>query len=241
MLNILIPMAGRGSRFLKAGYIKPKPLIDVNGKPMIQVVIENIKPKREHKFIFVVQQEHIDEYHVDELLKNLCPTCEIVSIDGITEGAACSALEAIKHINNQQPLMIANSDQWINISIDDYLEAWNIDKLEGFIMTMHSSDPKWSYIKFDQSGIIIDVVEKIVVSNHATVGIYNFSRGNIFCQYATQMIKEKNMSQGEYYVAPVYKYMLNNNANIGLFNIDRATRNMFGLGTPEDLEYFLSQ
>ena len=234
-------MAGRGSRFLNEGYVRPKPLIDVNGIPMIQVVIENIRPKREHRFIFVVQKEHINEYKVDMLLNNLCPTCKIVIIDGITEGAACTALEAKKYIDNKDPLMIANSDQWINTSIDEYLKMWDINKSEGFIMTMYSSDPKWSYIKFDQSEIIVDVVEKIVVSNHATVGIYNFSRGNIFCQYATQMIKEKNMSQGEYYVAPVYKYMLNNNANIGLFNIDRATRNMFGLGTPEDLEYFLSK
>lgn len=241
MLNILIPMAGRGSRFLNAGYIKPKPLIDVNGKPMIQLVIENIRPKREHRFIFVVQNEHIQDYKVDKLLKNLCPTCEIVVIDGITDGAACSSLKAITYINNKDPLMIANSDQWINISIDDYLEMWDVNKSEGFIMTMYSSDPKWSYIKFDPSGIIIDIVEKVVVSNQATVGIYNFSRGDIFCQFAAQMIDEKNMSKGEYYVAPVYKYMLNNNANIGLFNIDRASRNMYGLGTPEDLDYFLNQ
>ena len=241
MLNILIPMAGRGSRFSKAGYIKPKPLIDVNGKPMIQVVIENIRPNREHRFIFVVQKDHVQEYKVDKLLKNLCPTCEIIIIDGITDGAACSALKAKAYINNKEPLMIANADQWINISIDDYLAMWDINKSEGFIMTMYSSDPKWSYIKFDQSEIIVDIVEKAVVSNQATVGIYNFSSGDIFCQFATQMIHEKNMSKGEYYVAPVYKYMLNNNLNIGLFNIDGTSRNMYGLGTPEDLDYFLNQ
>ena len=234
-------MAGRGSRFLNEGYVRPKPLIDVNGIPMIQVVIENIRPKREHRFIFVVQKEHINEYKVDKLLKNLCPTCEIVIIDGITEGAACTALEAKKYIDNKDQLMIANSDQWINTSIDEYLKMWDINKSEGFIMTMYSSDPKWSYIKFDPSGILVDIVEKVVVSNHATVGIYNFSRGNIFCKYASQMIQAKNMSKGEYYVAPVYKYMLTNNANIGLYNIDRSGSNMYGLGTPEDLEYFLSQ
>tara|TARA_Y100001968_G_scaffold305445_1_gene321294 strand:- start:2403 stop:3134 length:732 start_codon:yes stop_codon:yes gene_type:complete len=239
MLNIVIPMAGRGSRFVKEGFSKPKPLIDINGKTMIQLVIENLKPSIPHRFIFIVQKEHIKKYTVNKLLESLSPDCIIIPIEEITQGAACSVLKSKKYINNDQPLMIANSDQWVNISINDYLDFCQNSNVEGQIMTMFSNDPKWSYINFDNYGNIIDVVEKIVVSNQATVGIYNFSRGEIFCKYAEQMIIDKNMSKGEYYVAPVYKYMIQNKQRIELYNIDKDGQNMYGLGTPDDLKYFI--
>ena len=239
MLNIVIPMAGGGRRFVKEGFSKPKPLIDINGKTMIQLVIENLKPSIPHRFIFIVQKEHIKKYTVNKLLESLSPDCIIIPIEEITQGAACSVLKSKKYINNDQPLMIANSDQWVNISINDYLDFCQNSNVEGQIMTMFSNDPKWSYINFDNYGNIIDVVEKIVVSNQATVGIYNFSRGEIFCKYAEQMIIDKNMSKGEYYVAPVYKYMIQNKQRIELYNIDKDGQNMYGLGTPDDLKYFI--
>ena len=239
MLNIVIPMAGKGSRFANKGFKKPKPLIDINGKTMIQIVIENLKPNTPHRFIFIVQKEHIRKYSADKLLKSLCPNCIIIPIEEITKGAACSVLKSKKYINSNQPLMIANSDQWVNISINDYIEFCQKSKVQGQIMTMFSNDSKWSYINFDNHGNIIDVVEKIVVSDQATVGIYNFSRGDIFCKYAEQMIIDQNMSKGEYYVAPVYKYMIQDNQRIELYNIDKDGKNMYGLGTPDDLQYFI--
>jgi len=239
MLNIVIPMAGKGSRFVNKGFSKPKPLIDINGKTMIQLVIENLKPNTPHRFIFIVQKEHIRKYSVNKLLESLCPNCIIIPIEEITKGAACSVLKSKKYINNDQPLMIANSDQWVNISINDYLDFCQQSKLQGQIMTMFSDDPKWSYISFDNNGNIIDVVEKIVVSDQATVGIYNFRRGETFCKYAEQMIIDQNMSKGEYYVAPVYKYMIEDKQKIELYNIDKDGQNMYGLGTPDDLQYFI--
>tara|TARA_Y100001968_G_scaffold333391_1_gene395973 strand:+ start:4132 stop:4863 length:732 start_codon:yes stop_codon:yes gene_type:complete len=239
MLNIVIPMAGRGSRFVNKGFIKPKPLIDINGKTMIQLVIENLKPDTPHRFIFIVQQEHIEKYTVNKLLKSLCPDCIIIPIEEITKGAACTVLKSKKYINNYQPLMIANSDQWVDISINDYLDFCQESKGQGQIMTMFSNDPKWSYIDFDNNGNVVDVIEKIVVSDQATVGIYNFSKGELFCKYAEKMILDKKMSKGEYYVAPVYKYMIDDKHKIDLYNIDEDGQNMYGLGTPEDLRYFI--
>ena len=165
MLNIVIPMAGKGSRFANAGYKKPKPLIEINGKPMIELVIKNLSPNIPHRFIFIVQKMHIGEYDLKNLLNKCCPEAKIVEIDYITKGAACTVLEAEEYINNENPLMIANSDQWIDMSIDDYLESWFRSKYEGFIMTMKADDPKWSFVKFDKYGKIIDVVEKEVVSD----------------------------------------------------------------------------
>lgn len=235
-------MAGRGSRFSKANFKDPKPLIEVNSKPMIQLVIENLTPKVPHKFIFIVQKEHSEKYNLNSLLSKLTINPIIKEIDFITKGAASTVLEAEEYINNDEPLMIANSDQWIDIKIDDYLNSWNKTKNSGFIMTMKAEDPKWSYIKFEENGKIIDVVEKDVVSNEATVGIYNFNQGKLFCNYAKEMIKRKDTSKGEYYVAPVYKYLIRDDHKVEIYNIENdGSGRMYGLGTPDDLNIFLNK
>ena len=138
--------------------------------------------------------------------------------------------------------MIANSDQWIDIKIDDYLNSWNKTENSGFIMTMKAEDPKWSYIKFGKNGRIIDVVEKDVVSDEATVGIYNFNKGKLFCKYAKEMIERKDTSKGEYYVAPVYKYLIRDDYKVEIYNIENdGAGRMYGLGTPDDLNIFLNK
>jgi dTDP-glucose pyrophosphorylase len=232
-------MAGRGSRFADVGYELPKPLIDVSGRPMIDWVVENISPSLPHKFIFIAQREHCVKYGLTSRLQAISNNCEIVLIDGVTEGAACTVLCAREFIDNDTPLMIANSDQWINTSVDDYLNAWNMDECLGYIMTMESDHPKWSYVKFDDSGAVTDVIEKVVVSDQATVGIYNFSSGSLFCKYADRMIEENNRSKGEFYVAPVYQYLIDKGEHVGLYNIGKDQVSMYGLGTPEDLDLFL--
>lgn len=240
MLNIVVPMAGRGSRFVKEGYDLPKPLIDVNGKHMIEVVINNLKPKCEHRFIFVCQQEHLEQYNLEEIFRKNCNSFKVVGIDGITEGAAITVLKARQYIDNDNPLMIANSDQWIDADINDYLDDINTRHLDGSMLTMKASDPKWSYAKVNEDNMVTEVVEKIVVSDEATVGIYNFSKGNDFCDFADYMIKENIRSNGEFYVAPVYTYMASNNRKIGVYNIGSEAHGMYGLGIPSDLELFLS-
>lgn len=239
MLNIVVPMAGRGSRFAKEGYENPKPLIDVNGKHMIEVVINNLKPECEHRFIFVCQNEHIEKFNLNQIFLSSCDNFEIIGIDGVTEGAAITVLKARQFIDNENALMIANSDQWIDADINKYLEDINIRKLDGSMLTMKANDPKWSYAKVENNGLVSEVVEKIVVSDEATVGIYNFTKGNDFCKYADFMIEKDIRSNGEFYVAPVYTFMANDNKKIGVFNIGSEGNGMYGLGIPSDLESFL--
>ena len=145
MLNIVIPMAGRGSRFADAGYTDPKPLIPVHGKPMIKVVVENLKPTVEHRFIFLCQNQHIKDYGLEEKLHSYADNVEIVGIDGVTEGQVCTVLKAREFIDNDEPLMTANSDQYIDFDINDYLSHMGSQGLDGLIMTMKADDPKWSY------------------------------------------------------------------------------------------------
>lgn len=238
MLNIVIPMAGRGSRFRNAGYSEPKPLIKVNGTEMIRIVIGNLKPKCEHRFIFLCLQEHIEQYHVEQKLKEWSPECIVIPVKEVTEGAACTVLLAESLIDSNAPLMIANSDQWVDVDINNYLKK--LGDSDGLIMTMKASDPKWSYVRFDSSGRICEVVEKNVVSDEATVGIYNFRHGNDFVKYAHRMIRNNLRVNNEFYVAPVYNQMIKEGGAITVCNIGTDVSGMYGLGIPDDLNYFLS-
>lgn len=236
MLNIVVPMAGRGSRFAQAGYINPKPLIDIFGHPMIEYVTKNIAPKCEHRFIYICQEEHLVKYDLEKQLRKMSPTCEIVTVDHITEGAACTVLLAEKFIDNHNPLMIANSDQFVDTDINKYVDA--MGNADGLIMTMPADDPKWSFIKYDDQGYVTMVREKEVISNEATVGIYNYAHGTDFVKYAHQMITKDIRVNNEFYVAPVYNEMIEDGKKIVYNNVGA---NMYGLGVPEDLNYFMEQ
>lgn len=241
MLNIVIPMAGAGSRFAKAGYKDPKPLIAVHGKPMIQVVIENLRPECEHRFIFICQKEHVEEYSLKNKLNVWALNSEIVIIDGLTDGAACTVLKAKHLINTEDELMIANSDQYVDIDINSYLRHGWDKNLDGLIMTMYALDPKWSYALVGEGNFVKKVVEKEVVSNEATVGIYNFKFGKDFVSAAEEMIALDMRVNNEFYVAPVYNMIIEKNARIGVYNIGSVGNGMYGLGTPADLDIFLEQ
>lgn len=239
MLNIVIPMAGAGSRFANAGYKNPKPLIDICGQPMIEVVVNNLRPSCPHRFIFICQKAHIEAYRLTDKLNVIAPGSMIVAIDGLTEGAACTVLAASTHINNSDPLMIANSDQYIDVDINNYLQDMESRGLSGLIMTMTADNPKWSFVSLTDQCMVTHVVEKEVISNEATVGIYNFSSGADFVAAAEKMIDEKRMANGEYYVAPVYNELIALDAKIGIFNIGSEGQGMYGLGIPSDLDKFL--
>lgn len=241
MLNIVIPMAGLGSRFSEVGYTEPKPLISVNGKSMIQLVIENLKPKIDHQFIFICRDEHLQKYNLRNILEKFSPGCKIISLNEVTEGAACTVLVAKEYIDNTDQLMIANCDQYIDIKIDNYLNNIYEKNYDGLIMTMKADDNKWSYIKINNNKEIIEVVEKVVVSDEATVGIYNFKRGSDFVLGANKMIQENLRVNNEFYVAPVYNQLIEKKMIIGYYNIGAVNNGMYGLGTPEDLYYFVNQ
>lgn len=240
MLNIVLPMAGHGSRFAKAGYTDPKPLIPVFGRPMIEVVVDNLRPSRPHRFIFICQQEHLDRYDLGARLQAMAPGCAILPVRQVTEGAACTVLLARALIDNDDALMIANCDQYIDLDINDYLARADAPGLDGLIMTMSADHPKWSYVRLDGNDGITEVVEKQVVSQEATVGIYNFARGGDFVAAADAMIAADLRVNGEFYVAPTYNSMLARGQQLAWYNIGADRSGMYGLGVPEDLDYFLA-
>jgi len=232
-LNVLIPMAGAGSRFEKAGYTFPKPLIEINGKPMIQVVVDNINI--EANYIYVVQKSHRERYNLDTLLNLITPGCKIVEVDGITDGAACTALLAKELIDNDNPLFFANSDQFVEWNSSEFMYKMQETNSDGGIVTFESTHPKWSFVKIDDNGFVTEVAEKNPISNKATVGYYYWKRGKDFIKYAEGMILDEIRVNGEFYVCPVFNQAICDGLKIRTSNIER----MWGLGTPEDLKYYL--
>lgn len=232
-MNVLIPMAGAGSRFQQVGYTFPKPLIDVRGKPMIQVVVENLNI--EATYIYVVQKEHRAKYNLDTLLNLITPGCKVVEVDGITEGAACTTLLAKEYINNHEPLLMANSDQYIEWDSNEFMYKMVEQNLDGGVVTFRSTHPKWSFAKINEQGYVTEVAEKNPISDIATAGIYYWKRGSDYVRFAEQMIKKNIRVNNEFYVCPVFNEAIEGGCRVKTFDVPV----MWGLGTPEDLKYYL--
>lgn len=237
--NIVIPAAGQGKRFAEAGFRLPKPLIQVNGRPMLGWVLDNFY-KLGHNII-LMQREHIDKYCAKEILRYESPDTELLPVDGITEGAACSVLLAKSLINNENELIVANSDQFVEASIEDFIDDMRLLHADGGILTFNSDHPKWSYARCsdEETRRVIEVAEKKPISKNATVGIYYYKHGKDFVKYAEQMIAKNIRVNNEFYVCPVYNEFLLDGKRIYMYNIDKE--DMHGLGTPEDLKEFLSK
>lgn len=240
MINIVIPMAGMGSRFADAGYEKPKPFIDVKGKPMIVRVMENLSYP-DAKFILIARKEHVQaEVKLVEQIKASF-NCEVIEIDRLTEGTACTVLYAHRLINNEDPLLIANSDQIIDASVKDFIDDCYGRHLDGSILCFEDSEmnPKWSFAKTNEEGLVTEVKEKKAISKYATVGIYLFAKGKTFIESAIDMIIENDRVNNEFYTCPVYNYSIRQKKKIGIYNIKESEMN--GIGTPDDLVTYLQK
>ena len=232
-MNVLIPMAGAGSRFAQAGYTFPKPLIEVNGKPMIQVVVENLNI--DAHYIFLVQKDHYEKYNLKQLLNLIAPDCDIVIVDGMTEGAACTTLLAKHLIDSDKPLLMANSDQYVEWDSNEALYEFSASNADGGILSFKATHPKWSFAKTGEDGFVSEVAEKNPISDNATVGIYYWKHGSDYVKYANQMIDKNVRTNNEFYVCPVFNEAIQDGKKVRLKMIDK----MWGIGTPEDLNYFL--
>ena len=228
-------MAGEGSRFKKEGYTFPKPLIDVNGKPMIQCVVENLDFDAE--YIFLVRKEHLEKYEIASLLDVITNgRSTVVIVDELTEGAACTALLAEKYIDNDEELLIANSDQVIEYSKENFNTLRRFASIHAMVYTFNAVHPKWSFVKVNSRGVATEVAEKNPISDIATCGIYYYKKGSDFVRYAKQMIEKDIRVNNEFYICPVYNELIQDNKTL----IPYFVHKMHGLGTPEDLNKYLS-
>jgi HAD superfamily hydrolase (TIGR01509 family) len=249
-VNIVIPMAGFGSRFSRAGYKDPKPFIPVFGKPMIQWVIENMLPKKEvygHKildplikptFHFIAQKAHLEQYSLPKICDALKIDYTITTVEKVTEGSACTLLLAKNYIDTNTPMVSVNSDQWLDWNPNEFYRALLNPTYDGCISVFSqtdSSDLKWSYSAINaETSLVTHVAEKEYIAPWATTGIYGWARGSDFIKYAMKMIEKDIRINGEFYTCPIYNEAIADAAKIR--NI--LCKKLWGLGVPKDLEIF---
>lgn len=237
MINVVIPMAGRGQRFVDAGYSVPKPFIEIQGITLIERVLMNVQLP-DARYFLLARPEHLaDQSRVVSRIESRY-AATFVPISRVTEGAACTVLHVHRLINNDESLLLANSDQFVESSIVHYVDDCLRRELDGSLLTFVDSarDPKWSFAKVGDDGLVTEVREKVAISDIATVGIYFFRRGRDFVNGAIDMIAANDRVNGEFYTCPVYNYCIRHGQHIGIWNIDASS--MHGLGTPADLQSF---
>ena len=237
-LQIIIPMAGLGSRFSNAGYAKPKPFIDVLGMTMIERVMDNLKVPNA-RFILLARAEHMlaepDLVNVLEARGDVT----FLPVDRVTEGAACTVLLARGLINRDAPMLIANCDQIVDFNCAAFIENAQNRRLDGSVLVFRDvhRDPKWSFARTSDRGLVEEVREKVAISELATVGLYYFGTAQLFFDSALDMIALNERVNGEFYVCPVYNYLIKFKKKIGVFEIDASA--MHGTGTPADLSAYV--
>jgi NDP-sugar pyrophosphorylase family protein len=229
-LKIIIPMAGRGKRFVEAGYATPKPLLKIDDKLILSHIIDSMKTPNS-EFIFLPRQDHCDEHQLDKVLQTLEPSSKIVKVNEITEGAICTVLLAKEHFNDESPVIIKDCDQIINWDPKHFLDFVQRNKADAAVVTIHTDKPHYSFAKLDSDGKVIQTAEKSVISNYGNTGIYYFAKGSQLIKYAEKLISKNIRVNNEFYTAPVYNEYIQD----GKLVLNYPIAEMFQLGTPEEL------
>ena len=228
-INIVIPMAGQGKRFIEAGYLTPKPLLKLGDELIIKHIV-NVMRVPQAQFIFIVRQDHCDEFQLDKILLEIEPYAKIVKTNQLTQGSVCTVLLAKDFINDENPIIIKDCDQIANWTPENFLEFVERNRADGAIINIHTDRPNYSFSRVNSKGQIIETAEKSVISNHGSVGIYYFAKGSDFVKYAERMIVKNIKVNNEFYTAPVYNQFIQDFKTI----LHYPVAEMFQLGTPEE-------
>jgi len=230
-VNIVIPMAGKGQRFIDAGYTTPKPLLKLGDDLVIKHIIETMRMPNV-QFIFIVRQDHCDEYELDKKLLEIEPNARILKINQMTEGAICTVLLAKEYFNDDTPVIIKDCDQIINWNPEHFLEFVLRNNADGAVVTIHTDKPSYSFSRLDSKGRVLETAEKSVISNYGHTGIYYFANGEDLIKYAEKMIAKNIRVNNEFYTAPVYNQYIQDGKLILIYPVAE----MFQLGTPEEFD-----
>lgn len=236
MINILIPLAGKNQYFSESEYPFPKPLIEFNGKTMIEHIIDNFNSvQKEKQFIFIVNSEDCKKYHLDNVLNILTnQNCKIIKLDNETKGATCSAMMAVEYINNETPLIISNADQLFDICLDEVICSFKFS--DAGVITFESIHPRWSYVRLDNENRVTETAEKRPISKSAIAGFYYFKNGKDFITSSSKMIKKDANINGLYYISPVLNEMVLENKEINIFKIENNKYHTFY--TPQKIKEY---
>lgn len=238
MINVVIPMAGESRSFQEAGFIFPKPLVEVDGRCMIEYVMDNLRLRRTARTIFVIREEDRVKFNLDLTLRRLVEDSVILATRG-SAGAACTALLAVDYINNEEPLVVANADQYLKCNVEQIIGDFIERDVDGGIITFDSVHPRWSYVCTNGEGLVIEAVEKKPISRQATVGIYYFKRGKDFVNAVTEMLRCDDTFNGAYYICPAFNYLVLQGKVIATRTIAKDA--FISFGSSDYVRHILSQ
>lgn len=236
-MNIVMPMAGRGSRFRDVGIETPKPLIDVRGRPMYAWAMDSLPLERARRVIFLCLAEHLEDRALADDIRSRYAALDpiIVAVDRVTEGQACTVLLAREHIDSDEPLVIYNADTWCGSRLGPVLDAATPEApIDGVLGVFSAPGDKWSFVRLDETGRVVETAEKRRISEWASTGLYHFARGRDFVHHADAMIAANERVNGEFYVAPIYNRLIAAGARV----VTEVADPVWVLGTPEDLAHF---
>ena len=224
--------------FYEAGYAYPKNLIEIDGLPQVERVIDSLEPLLQpgDNLICLIQNEENRRFHTADVIRLLAPSATVLDVPQPTSGAACTALLTIEHISNDEPLVIVNGDQIITADLRAVREDFKARQLDGGIVVFEAVHPRWSYVLCDANEDVVETAEKRPISNLATAGLYYFARGKIFVQAAMEMIKKDAHYNGAFYICPCYNEMILQHAKIGIHRIPRSS--YISLATPQGVHAY---
>jgi len=235
-MKVVVPMAGRGSRLAAEGITTPKPLLPVAGRPMLAWALESLVGLSYSEMIFVALKAHDGDYHLQDALRPwVTGEPSVILLDGVTEGQLCTVLAAREHIDTDEDVLIASSDTYVVSDLREAI-ATRDEKCRGLISVSDMPGDQWSFARADERGRVVEVAEKVRISNHASTGIYYFSSGREFVEVADEIIHREQKTRGEYYVIPVYQKYVARGWWVG---ISKAAE-MWDMGTPGALMQFES-
>lgn len=239
-INLVLPAAGLGSRFLEVGELRPKPLIPVFGIPMIVWVLMNFSLKSIDKVWIVSQKKHRIPEELAGVISLIQPKVHFVEIEGVTEGPAATVELVLRELPDDEALVVANTDQYVFADLNPFLNLVRSNSSDGQILTMNASSNAWSYVGRDVTGRITEVIEKVQISNEATVGVYGWSRVGLAKKAFANTFEEDLRTNNEFYVAPTYNFLVSKGHSVDALLIGDHGVSVHGLGTPRDLAEFLT-
>jgi NDP-sugar pyrophosphorylase family protein len=237
MLHVIIPMAGKATRFQERGYTFPKPLLEIGNQSVIEVVLKNLAPPQSFRFSFVCRKEHVTQFYLGDMLSLIAPGSRVLALEQETAGALCSVLLAMDQVAPDDEVLVANGDQFVQGGLDAFYKACRQPNIDGCILTFTATHPRWSFAKTNEQGRVVAVAEKKPISKQATCGLYYFRRASELLAAAERMMLKGLTTGGQFFVAPVYNELILDGKTIVTHHVPEGA--MHSLGTPEDYDAFL--
>lgn len=235
-MKVLLLMAGDSSLFHEAGYRYPKNLVEVGGLPVVQRVVESVLPllARNEDLICMVREDEDRRYHTGNVVRLIAPGAVVVPVHGETQGSACTALLAIEQVDPDDSVLVVNGDVLMLCDVPSIVESFEDRDLDGGIIVFDGVHPRWSYVKTDDAGLVIEAAEKRPISRWATVGVYYFKRAADFIGGAMDMIRKDAQVDGKFYICPIYNELILRQLRSGVSSVERS--DWFSLATPQGVQ-----